>query len=186
LSQEAHQNSSPALDRGLVSIYTGQGKGKTTAAIGSVVRAVGHGLRAYVIFFVKGKDYIHGELQALAQLPNVTTTSFGQRGWVLKNNIKPEHKEQAKQALDTARQAMLSGKYDLVVLDEINIAIAGKLVEVDDVIGLINDKPQNVELILTGRYADPRLVRIADLVSEILMIKHPYTEGVRARKGIEY
>lgn len=180
------QHTSPGLDRGLVTIFTGQGKGKTTAAVGTVVRAIGHGLKAYMVFFMKGRDYTHGEFKALSKLPNVTITSFGQRGWIRGNNIKPEHKEQARRALDTARKAMLSGDYDLVVLDEINVAISGGLIEVDDIIKLINDKPHNVELILTGRHADPRLVKIADLVSEVLMIKHPFNEGIGARRGIDY
>jgi len=177
---------SEPLTTGMVSIFTGDGKGKTTAAIGSVIRALGHGLRAYVVFFMKGKDYVHGEFNVLSKLPNVTVVSYGQRGWVTKDNVKPEHKEQARRALEAARKAMLSGDYDLVVLDEVNVAVAGNLVELDEVIKLIKDKPRNVELILTGRYADPKLVQLADLVSEILMIKHPFTQGIMARKGIEY
>jgi cob(I)alamin adenosyltransferase len=176
----------PQLDKGLVSILTGAGKGKTTAAIGTVIRAVGHGLRAYVVFFAKGDKFEHGEFKVLADLPNVTMASFGQRGWIAKGRTTPEQKEQARQALAAARSAMLSGEYDLVVLDEINIAISSELIDLNEMIGFIEQKPPNVELILTGRDADPRLVKMADLVSEILMIKHPFTEGVKARKGIEY
>lgn len=176
----------PRLEKGLVSILTGAGKGKTTSAIGSVVRAVGHGLRAYVVFFAKGNKYEHGEFKVLAGLPNVTMANFGQRGWIAKGRTTPEQREQAHQAIEAAHQAMLSGEYDLVVLDEINIAISSKLIEVDEIVRLIEQKPPNVELILTGRDANPRLVKMADLVSEILMIKHPFTEGVKARKGIEY
>ena len=177
---------SQQLEQGLVSIFTGDGKGKTTAAIGTVVRAAGHGLRAFVAFFMKGKDYVHGENNILSKLPNVTLASFGQNGWVDRDNIKPIHKEQARLALATAREAMLSGTYDLVVLDEINIAIDYGLIELDEVIKLINDKPQNVELILTGRNTDTRLVQMADLVTEMLMIKHPYARGIKARRGIDY
>ena len=174
------------ITNGLVSIVTGDGKGKTTAAIGTVVRAAGHGLRVFVVFFMKGKDYVHGEFAILSKLPNVTVASFGQRGWVSKGEVKPEHKEQAGLALASAREARLSGSYDLVVLDEVNVAIASLLVELDEVLRLINDKPRNVELILTGRNADPRLVQRADLVTEMLMIKHPYAKGIKARKGIDY
>ncbi len=174
------------VNRGLVSIFTGDGKGKTTAAIGTVIRAAGHGLRVFVVFFMKGKDYVHGEFAILSKLPDVTIASFGQRGWVSKDEVKPEHKEQAGLALASAREAILSGSYDLVVLDEVNVAIASLLVELDEVLKLINDKPRNVELILTGRHADPRLVQRADLVTEMLMIKHPYTKGIKARKGIDY
>lgn len=172
--------------KGLVSIFTGDGKGKTTAAIGTVVRAAGHGLRVFIVFFMKGGDYVHGEFAILSKLPNVTMASFGQRGWVSKGEVKPEHKVQAGLALARAREVMLSGSYDLVVLDEVNVAIASKLVELDEILKLIKDKPQDVELILTGRYADPKLVQRADLVTEMLMIKHPYAKGIKARKGIDY
>lgn len=174
------------LDQGLISIFTGDGKGKTTAAIGAVVRAAGHGLRAFIIYFMKGKDYIHGENIILSKLPNVSLASFGHEGWVDKENIKPEHKEQAGLALAAARKAVNSGEYDIIVLDEINIAINYGLIELDEVIRLLNDKPKHVELILTGRYADPKLVQMADLVTEMQMIKHPYTQGIKARKGIDY
>jgi len=169
----------------LVQIFTGDGKGKTTAAIGAVIRALGHGLRVYVAFFMKG-DYPYGERSILSQLPNVTIASFGSRGFIDPANIKPEEKEQAKRALAAAREAMLSGSYDLVVLDEVNLAAAWNLVELDDVLKLIEDKPPGIELILTGRRADSKLVKAADLVTEMLKIKHPYDEGVAAREGIEY
>ncbi len=178
-------SSSEPLSRGLVYIFTGDGKGKTSAALGVILRALGHGLRVYIVYFMKG-DYPYGERNILAKLPNVTMASFGHRGFIDPANIKPEEIEQAKQALAAAREAMLSGSYDLVVLDEVNLAAAWKLVELDEVIRLIGDKPQNVELILTGRKADTQLIKLADLVTEMLKIKHPYDEGVKARKGIDY
>jgi cob(I)alamin adenosyltransferase len=168
-----------------VQVFTGDGKGKTSAAIGAVIRALGHGLRVYIVFFMKG-DYPYGEHSILSQLPNVTMDSFGTRGFVDPKNIKPEEKVEAEKALAAARKAMLSGSYDLVVLDEVNVAVAFKLVELGEVLKLIDEKPQNVELILTGRRADSKLVQSADLVTEMLNIKHPYDEGVGARKGIEY
>ena len=173
------------LSRGLVQVFTGDGKGKTSAALGTVLRALGHGLRAYVVFFMKD-DRLYGERRVLSQLPNVDIAGFGGKGFIDPANIRPEEIEQAKRALAAAREAMLSGNYDLVVLDEVNLAAAWKLVELDEVIRLINDKPQNVELILTGRQADTELIKLADLVTEMLKIKHPYDEGVAARKGIEY
>jgi cob(I)alamin adenosyltransferase len=112
--------------------------------------------------------------------------SFGARGFVDPVNINPEEKEQAKRALASARKAMLSGNYDLVVLDEVNLAAAWNLVELDEVLKLIDDKPEGVELILTGRRADSKLAQSADLVTEMLKIKHPYDKGVAAREGIEY
>ena len=177
-------SASGPFKRGLVQVYTGDGKGKTTAALGTVLRALGHGLRVYIVYFMKG-DYPYGERQVLSELPNVNFVSFGSREFVDPSDIKPEEIEQARQALAAAREAMLSGNYDLVVLDEVNIAVAWKLVELDDVVRLIGDKPANVELILTGRYADTKIVQQADLVTEMLNIKHPYDKGVKARKGIE-
>ena len=171
--------------QGLVYIFTGDGKGKTSAALGAVLRALGHGLRAYIAFFMKG-EYPYGERNILSKLPNVTMASFGSLEFVDPANVKPEEIEQARQALAAGREAMLSGNYDLVVLDEVNVAVAFKLVELDEVVKLIGDKPQSVELILTGRKADARLVQLADLVTEMLKIKHPYDEGVLARKGIDY
>jgi cob(I)alamin adenosyltransferase len=179
------ERASEQLSRGLVQIFTGDGKGKTSAALGAVLRALGHGLRVYFVFFMKG-DYPYGEFSILSKLPNVDTARFGLRTFCDPTNVKPEEREQARLALAAAREAMLSGKYDLVVLDEVNVAVAWKLVELDEVIRLLKDKPPNVELILTGRNADTRLVQMADLVTEMLKIKHPYDEGIVARKGIEY
>ena len=170
---------------GLVQVFTGDGKGKTTAALGTVIRALGHGLRVFIVYFMKG-SYPYGERNILSKLPNVTTASFGSLNFIDPTNVKPEEKEQARQALAAAREAVLSGSYDIVVLDEVNLAAAWKLIELDEVIKLISDKPQNVELILTGRRADTRLVQLADLVTEMLSIKHPYDKGTKARKGIEY
>jgi len=179
-------SSAEHLSRGLVQVFTGDGKGKTSAALGIVLRALGHGFRVYITYFMKGGEYPYGERRILSQLPNVTMASFGSKEFIDPASIKPEEIEQAKQALSAARQAMLSGNYDLVVLDEVNLAVAWKLVELDEVIRLINDKPQNVELILTGRQADTKLVKLADLVTEMLNIKHPYSKGITARKGIDY
>ena len=178
-------SSSEPFTKGLVQVFTGEGKGKTTAALGAVIRALGHGLRAYIVYFMKG-DYSYGECNILSKLSNVTITNCGSLEFVDPANVKPEEQEQARQALTAAREAVLSGSYDLVVLDEVNLAVAWKLVELDEVVRLITDKPQNVELILTGRRADTKLVQLADLVTEMLKIKHPYDEGMIARKGIEY
>ena len=119
-----------SLSRGLVQVFTGDGKGKTSAALGIVLRALGHGLRAHITFFMKG-DYPYGERNIISQLPNVSMASFGSREFIDPANIKPEEIEQARQALAAAREAMLSGKYDLVVLDEVNLAAGWGLVEMD-------------------------------------------------------
>jgi len=131
-------------------------------------------------------NYSYGERHILSKLPNVKMDSFGQKGFVDPANIKPEAKEQARLALSAAREALHSDNYDLVVMDEVNVAAAWNLVEIDDVIKMVKDKPQNVELILTGRWADARLIELADLVTEMVKIKHPYDKGIKARKGIDY
>ncbi len=171
--------------KGLVHIFTGNGKGKTTAALGAILRAVGHGLKVKIIFFMKS-SHPYGEYATLSQLPHVDMASFGPGHLTDPANIKPEEIEQAKLALAAAREAVLSGKYDLVVLDELNVALAFKLVELDEAIALIKDKPAKVELIITGRQADKQLIELADLVTEMVKVKHPYDRGILARKGIEF
>jgi len=171
--------------KGLVEIFTGSGKGKTSAALGVILRALGHGLRVHIIFFMKG-NFPYGERNMLPQLPNVSFQSFGHEHFVDPQNVKVEEREQASEALQAARAAIDSGKFDLVVLDEVNVAVAWKLIEVEDLLKLIDEKPQNVELILTGRHADQRLIERADLVTEMVEVKHPYQKGIKSRKGIEY
>lgn len=170
---------------GLVQVFTGGGKGKTSAALGVAMRASGHGLRVHITFFMKG-DYPYGEQSVLALLPGITVARFGQREFVDPANVKPEEEEQARQALEDARRAVFSGEYDLVIMDEINVAAAWKLIDVDEVVRLIGQKPEDVEVILTGRYADKRIVDMADLVTEMTEIKHPYRTGISSRKGIDY
>lgn len=171
--------------KGLVQIFTGNGKGKTTAAIGTIVRAAGHGLRVFLVSFMKG-DYAYGEYKTLSRIPNVEVSLFGFRHLIDPSNVKPKEKEQAGMALAKAREAICGGEYDLVVLDEINVALGYNLIDIEEVIRLIKDKPSSVDLILTGRYADNRLIELADLVTEMVKVKHPFDKGIKARKGIEY
>jgi cob(I)alamin adenosyltransferase len=177
--------SAPTSTKGLVEIFTGEGKGKTSAALGAVIRALGHGLRAYIVFFMKG-DFPYGEQKILCQFPNCNVERFGFQEFVDPEHVKPEEKEEARKALDAARKAMLSLKYDLVILDEVNVAAAWKLIDVEDVIKLIRSRPEKVELILTGRYADPKFVEQADLVTDMVKVKHPFDKGILSRKGFEY
>ena len=170
---------------GLVEVFTGNGKGKTAAALGIVLRALGHGLRVCIVYFMKG-DYLYGEQKILAQLPNASLVRFGQISFVDPLNVKEEEKEQARGALLAAREAMFSGNYDIIVLDEANLAAAWKLVDVGDIVEVIKQKPRDVELILTGRYADDKLIELADLVTEMVEINHPYKKGVLSREGIDY
>ena len=172
--------------QGLVQVFTGEGKGKTTSALGTVLRAAGHGFKISVIFFIKGNSS-QGEYKTLASLPDVKIASFGLRQFIHKNNvINPEEKAEAQAALAAAREDVMSGKFDLVVLDEINMAVYFKLLEADEVLQFIKDKPPDVELILTGRKADKKIIAAADLVTEMVKIKHPYDKGIKARKGIEF
>ena len=174
------------IARGLVQIFTGQGKGKTTAALGTVLRAAGHGLKISVIFFIKG-HFDQGEYKTLRSLPNVKVQAFGLRQFIPENEkANPKEAAQAKAALAAARADITSGKFDLVVLDEINCACFFGLIGTEEVLKLIKDKPKHVELILTGRNADKKLIEAADLVTEMKKIKHPFDRGIEARKGIEY
>jgi cob(I)alamin adenosyltransferase len=170
---------------GLIEIFTGNGKGKTSAALGAVLRASGHDLRIHIVHFMKGENH-YGEQKALSKLPNVSYSKFGHKNFVDPDNIKPEDREQATLALQDARQAIMSGEYDVVVLDEVNLSAAWGLIKTEDVIELLEQKPDKVELILTGRGADARLIERADLVTEMVEIKHPFTRGVVARKGFDY
>ncbi|MFC1925112.1 cob(I)yrinic acid a,c-diamide adenosyltransferase [Chloroflexota bacterium] len=170
---------------GLVEIFTGNGRGKSSAALGVVLRALGHGLRVHIIYFMKG-DYPYGEQKILSQLPNITFVAFGQESFVDPANIKPEEREQARLGLEEARRSVLSNEYDLVVLDEVNVAVAWKLIDQEHLIELIKEKPLSVELILTGRYANGKLTQLADLVTEMVEVKHPYQKGITSRPGFDY
>jgi cob(I)alamin adenosyltransferase len=171
--------------RGTVQVYTGDGKGKTTAALGLALRAAGHGLRTYVIQFMKGSAN-YGELKVAETLPWLVIEQSGRDTFVDRKNPAPEDVDLARAGIEKARAAIESGVYDLVVLDEINVALDFGLITLDDVRGLIAARPPSLELILTGRSAHPEIVKIADLVSEILKIKHHYDAGVEAREGVEF
>jgi cob(I)alamin adenosyltransferase len=174
-----------AESNGLIIVYTGNGKGKTTAALGAALRALGHGKKVHVAYFMKGESP-YGEQIAMSKLPNITFSKFGRKGFVDPENVTPEDRQEAQKSLLAAKEAALGGNYGLVILDEINVAVAWNLLEVETVINLIDNKPANVDIILTGRYADQKLIERADLVTEMLEIKHPYARGEGAKKGIDY
>lgn len=174
-----------SLERGLIQVYTGDGKGKTTAALGLALRAAGHGFKVHIVQFMKGWPR-YGELVSVEKLPNVTIRQFGRPEFVNRENPEPEDIRQAQEALEHTHEAMLSGEYDILVLDEVNVALDFGLIELSDVLSLLEQKPEKMELVLTGRNAHPALVKRADLVTEMLDIKHPYYEGVKGRRGIEY
>lgn len=167
---------------GKIHVYTGDGKGKTTAALGLALRAIGAGYQVYIIQFLKGQPY--SELNSLKRLPEVTIKRFGQKTYIHKKGTAQD-KILAQKALSLAKKIILSKKFELVILDEIFLASFFKLLKVSDLIKLIKNKPKNVELILTGRRAPKEVIRLADYVTEMKEVKHPYQQGLGARKGIE-
>ena len=170
--------------KGLVIVYTGDGKGKTTAAIGLAVRAAGHDRWTYIGQYMKGQHY--GELTALEHIPQISVEQYGDERCIRKDEVTETHIRNAEDGLERARAAMLSGRHDIVVLDEVNVAIWFGLLTEDAVLGLLDERPAGVELVLTGRRAPQALLDRADLVTEMVDIKHYYAEGVVARKGIEF
>jgi len=175
----------PELEHGLVQVYTGNGKGKTSAAFGLALRAMGRGLKVYVIQFIKG-GFDYGELYVVDKLPNLKLKAFGRGKFVTEKPPGKEDVELAQEALALAEQVVKNGEYDIVILDEINVALNLKLISLEKVLELIKNKPKHVELILTGRYAPSEIIETADLVTEMKEVKHPFNKGYKAREGIEY
>lgn len=171
--------------RGTVQVYTGDGKGKTTAALGLALRAVGHDLSVYVLQFMKGSSN-YGELTSAAKLPGFTIEQSGRDEFVDRQNPAQVDVDLALQGLAKARAAVEGGEYDVVILDEANVALDFGLISLEDLLSLIEARPAHVELVLTGRAAHPEVVKAADLVSEVLNIRHHYDAGVEAREGVEY
>jgi len=170
--------------KGYIHVYTGPGKGKTTAAIGLGIRAVGAGFKVYMIQFMKGRRY--SEIDGIKNIANFTIVQHGRDEFVSKEKPEQIDIDLAKKGFDHAKEIIKQNNYDLVILDEINVAVDFNLLPIENVIELLKDKPEKLELVLTGRYAHPELVRFADVVTEMLEIKHPYQQGVAARKGIDY
>jgi len=176
---------SPGLEKGFIQVYTGDGKGKTTAALGLALRAIGHGLKVFIIHFMKG-NIEYGELRAAKCLePNLTIRQMGRETFVSRDNPDEEDIKLAQQALELARDAVANGEYDVVVLDEVNCALDFSLIPLDQVLKILQNKPERVELVLTGRGAPPEIIQAADLVTEMKEIKHYYRKGIKSRKGIE-
>lgn len=169
--------------QGYVHIYTGNGKGKTTAALGLAVRAAGHGLQSYIGQFMKGQPY--GELKSLRAIPEITIEQFGKDSFVHIEQPVAEDIERAQAGLTKAHAAMLSGRFQLIILDEVLVAIHFKLLKVEQVLDFLNSRPKAIEVILTGRYAPDALIQQADLVTEMTEVKHYYHKRVAARDGIE-
>lgn len=169
----------------MVQVYTGNGKGKTTAAFGAALRAVGRGLKVYVIQFIKG-GFDYGELHSAEHVPNLKLTAFGRGRFITESPPSQEDIELAKQAFTLAKDVVQNGTYDMVILDEINVVLNLKMIDINEVVKLIKNKPEHVELILTGRYAPAQIIELADLVTEMKEVKHPFAKGVPPREGIEH
>ena len=171
------------MDRhGLVIVHTGDGKGKTTAALGLAIRAFSAGLKVLILQFIKSKK-ISGELNALAQL-GIEIRRLG-LGFVTKENFE-EQKKSARAAIELARTEILSGAWDLIILDEINYAVKFGLVDTAELLSLIEIRPPELHLVFTGRNALPELIDVADLVTEMKLVKHPFQKGIAAQSGIEF
>jgi cob(I)alamin adenosyltransferase len=169
--------------KGYVQVYTGDGKGKTTAALGLALRAAGAGLSVFIAQFVKGMEY--SEIKALENFSDrIRLKQYG-RDCFIYHEPKKEDIEAARAGLEEVRKIIASGDYDVVILDEANIATYYNLFSVDELLELIDGKPDHVEIVITGRRADPRIIDRADLVTEMKEIKHYYAKGIEARKGIE-
>lgn len=172
------------LDRGCVQVYTGNGKGKTTASLGLALRAVGRGLKVCVFQFIKGGGKYGEHLAAEKLAPLLTIIQTGRPGWVNTKDIT-EDRQAAQEAFVQAHELLISGDFDLFICDEINGAVGFGLIEVEQVLELISCKPEKTELVLTGRNAHELVIEAADLVTEMREIKHYYKAGVPARIGIE-
>lgn len=175
-------------ENGLTIVYTGKGKGKTTAALGIALRATGYKKKICMIQFIKG-SWHYGEMESSKRLePEFEMVAIGKGfvGIIDDKSPKEDHQKIAKEAIRISNEKMQSGKYDIVILDEINYAVNLNLISLDDVLNLIKSKPENVDLVLTGNYAKEEVIEIADLVTEMKEIKHPFQKGIKAKEGIDF
>jgi cob(I)alamin adenosyltransferase len=185
MTKDAIEETLAKYNRGLIMVFTGDGKGKTTAALGQALRALGHGKKVLVVQFMKGRKY--GEVLCAEQcLPNLTFKLCGLDSFVMRGNPAPVDVELAREGFNLGKTAIQSGDFDLVILDELNIAIDFGLIPLQDVVDALKAKAQKVDVILTGRYAPKEIIDLADTVSEVKEIKHHYSQGIKERAGIEF
>ncbi len=175
-------------EKGLVIVYTGNGKGKTTAALGMALRAIGYDHKVCMLQFIKG-SWHYGEIDSSKKLePNFELIPVGKGfvGILDDNSPREEHEKYAAEAVKICREKIFSGKYDIVILDEVNYAINLDLIDVQEIIKIIKEKPSELDLVLTGRNVKDEIVELADLVTEMKEIKHPFKSGIKAKKGIDF
>ena len=173
---------------GLTIVYTGKGKGKTTAALGIALRATSYKKKICMIQFIKG-SWHYGEMESSKRLePEFEMVAIGKGfvGIIDDKSPKEDHQKIAKEAIRISNEKIQSGKYDIVILDEVNYAVNLNLISLDDVLNLIKSKPENVDLVLTGNYAKEEVIEVADLVTEMKEIKHPFQKGIKAKEGIDF
>ena len=173
---------------GLTIVYTGKGKGKTTAALGIALRATGYNKKICMIQFIKG-SWHYGEMSSSKRLePEFEMVAIGKGfvGILDDNSPREDHEKIAQEAIKISNEKIQSGKYDIVILDEINYAVNLQLISINDVLNLIKDKPSDVDLVLTGNYAKDEVIEMADLVTEMKQVKHPFQRGIKAKEGIDF
>ncbi len=176
------------VEQGLTIIYTGKGKGKTTAALGIALRAVGYEKKICMIQFIKG-SWHYGEMDSSKRLePEFEMIAIGKGfvGIIDDKDPKEEHEKIAREAIKISKKKIQSGNYDIIILDEINYAVNLGLIDLEDVLKLIRSKPPELDIVLTGNYAKDELIEMADLVTEMKEIKHPFQKGIKAKKGIDF
>jgi cob(I)alamin adenosyltransferase len=169
---------------GRIIVNTGDGKGKTTAALGTAFRAAGHGQSVAIVQFLKGK-WTYGELAAVQRFPNITLARMGS-GFTWEKEGLDEDRELARRAWETCLELVRTGGYDLLVMDELNLVIDYGFIDLQEVLDFLRDKPEELSVIITGRRARPELCEVADTVTDMRVVKHAFRGGMRAQKGIEY
>ncbi|MHA1226406.1 MAG: cob(I)yrinic acid a,c-diamide adenosyltransferase [Candidatus Hodarchaeales archaeon] len=172
-------------DLGLVHVISGNGKGKTTSALGLALRAAGHGYKTLIIQFMK-KGWDYGELKSVQLLPNIQIVQYGTPEFVDKNNPRDIDLKEARMGMDRAWKAFKESEWNFIILDEINVAIDFGLVDLKEVVNYIEEKPKKIELVLTGRGAPTSIIKLADYYTEVCEHKHPYQKKILARKGVEF
>ncbi len=176
------------MKKGLIHVYTGEGKGKSTASFGLVVRALGHNKKVAIFSFLKDSKIEYGEMKSFKKaFPNLTYIRFENKSPLFDKSVTVEElKRSVRESFDMTLEMIKKEDYDLVVLDEMNICLKYQLIDKDYVINFLKNKPEKMEIVITGRDAIPEIIELADYVTEMRMIKHPYEKGIQARKGIEF
>lgn len=176
------------MKKGLIHIYTGEGKGKTTASLGLAIRAAGQGFKVLMVQFFKSEKDSSGELKLFRErIPEIEIIRQNERHPIFKDEERPgKIKESVEELFHLAIDKVLHDNYDLMIMDEVHSAVAGNWLPIDELIGFLSHRPEKLEVVLTGRKAHERLIEMADYVTEMKMHKHPYENGIKARKGIEY